>query len=546
MLRALLVVAAALAACAPPASPDIALHTAAQPLSGPCPRDGSSGSELNLEVQSLKLTVNAQTMTAPVTSSGDVGSLTLAAVPAGSERVVGVFGLAGSLTAWRGVTRHVEVKPNEDTKVDVLMARLADLTCARGADSDKRAFHTATVLADGRVLVVGGAKEGVDASGTCGNGCHQLTATASASIYDPGTGLFTPVAPLVNARMFHVAVCTKDGRVVVAGGTSRALVHFVGDVAHPFPIEPVDAIDSVEIFDPTSNAFTSGGNDSTGRVFAAATVTDDGDALITGGVPAPSPDLGNALDSTTLCGGSPFSCRAGPTMGARRAGHVAFHIDQSGVFLWGGSIDTDTTNGVGRFQIENQKGSGGFALLNLESMNPDRNLFFAASVQYVPFRMLIAGGLKREATGEFKLATATTGGAPLYIFDDTAGAQGGIATGRPPHPDAMALATPMFFGSAAPLSGDTRAIIAGGFTDLAFTPSNDLELFNQDTLTVTQLLVGGVARTMRDPRGGLVAATNDDGNVVLLGGEAPGAGGRGPLDTAEIFSDPQTPVGVAE
>ncbi len=58
--------------------------------------------------------------------------------------------------------------------------------------------------------------------------------------------------------------------------------------------------------------------------------------------------------------------------------------------------------------------------------------------------------------------------------------------------------------------------------------------------------MGGAARTLRDARGGLVAAAPGDGTVVLLGGEAPLGSDRAPLATAEIFADPLTPPGVAE
>jgi hypothetical protein len=64
---------------------------------------------------------------------------------------------------------------------------------------------TATLLADGRVLVVGGF--------TGGNETR-----ASAELYDPGTRTWTATASLGLARADHTATLLPDGSVLVAGG----------------------------------------------------------------------------------------------------------------------------------------------------------------------------------------------------------------------------------------------------------------------------------------------------------------------------------------
>ena len=70
-------------------------------------------------------------------------------------------------------------------------------------------------------------------------------------------------------------------------------------------------------------------------------------------------------------------------------------------------------------------------------------------------------------------------------------------------------------------------------------------MVSKTTLTTTSIAVGGQPRTLRQARGGMVAAANRDGAVLLSGGETPDASGRIPLATAEIFADPQLPPGVA-
>ena len=77
-----------------------------------------------------------------------------------------------------------------------------------GEMHEARVYHTATLLDDGRVLVVGGEGE---------NG----KALSSVELYDPAkpaTGAWTKVAPMPEPREHHVAVKLKNGNVLVAGG----------------------------------------------------------------------------------------------------------------------------------------------------------------------------------------------------------------------------------------------------------------------------------------------------------------------------------------
>jgi len=114
----------------------------------------------------------------------------------------------------------------------------------------KRSAHTATLLADGRVLLAGGDAEG------------------SAEIYDPASGESTPAGNLSTARSGHTATLLSDGRVLIAGGTSGR----------------GKALPSTEIFD--NGLFTSGPNLGAARAGHTATVLSDGSILILGGDPA--------------------------------------------------------------------------------------------------------------------------------------------------------------------------------------------------------------------------------------------------------------------
>lgn len=77
-----------------------------------------------------------------------------------------------------------------------------------GALNVARSGHSATLLPDGRVLVVGGRKDR-----------DSSLPLASAEMFDPLSERWTPTAPLPAGRTNHAAALLRDGRVLVVGGT---------------------------------------------------------------------------------------------------------------------------------------------------------------------------------------------------------------------------------------------------------------------------------------------------------------------------------------
>ncbi|CAF1351345.1 unnamed protein product [Adineta steineri] len=70
-----------------------------------------------------------------------------------------------------------------------------------------RKYHTAAVLANGNVLVTGGY-----------NGSNDVT---SAEVYDPSTGNWTITGNMNVSREYHSATILANGRVLVAGGNNN-------------------------------------------------------------------------------------------------------------------------------------------------------------------------------------------------------------------------------------------------------------------------------------------------------------------------------------
>ena len=91
-----------------------------------------------------------------------------------------------------------------------------------------RDSHTATLLPNGQVLVVGGLNSN--------NGVIYLS---SAELYNPATGTWSPTAALTTARKSHTATLLPNGKVLVAGGS--------------FNSNPVA---SAELYDPATGTWT--------------------------------------------------------------------------------------------------------------------------------------------------------------------------------------------------------------------------------------------------------------------------------------------------
>ena len=134
-------------------------------------------------------------------------------------------------------------------------------TLAPAASS--RSQHTATLLPDGRVLVVGGLAVATDGA--------PAQAVSSSEIYNPQTNTWSPTGSLSLARNGHTATLLPDGRVLIVGGASLASSGTAAPTA------------SVELYDPVTNSWSATGSLASGRQGHTATLLPDGKVLVVGG-----------------------------------------------------------------------------------------------------------------------------------------------------------------------------------------------------------------------------------------------------------------------
>src|SRR5215472_16979364 len=81
---------------------------------------------------------------------------------------------------------------------------------ATGSMATSRIGHTATLLSNGKVLIAGGADDTSPDS--------NYLPVASAELYDPSSGTFTATGDMTARRLGHTATLLADGRVLIAGG----------------------------------------------------------------------------------------------------------------------------------------------------------------------------------------------------------------------------------------------------------------------------------------------------------------------------------------
>lgn len=164
-----------------------------------------------------------------------------------------------------------------------------------------RFSHSATLLPSGKVLMAGGAT----------NASNKLT---TAEIFDPATGVFTSTTgSLGTARSGHAAVLLSNGRVLLVSGGTTGLGNFTT---------------TCELYLPSSDTFTGTGAVATARSTAGAVRLANGNVLVTGG------STGQTTSEIYSTSAGTFS--AGPAM-ITASESFTVRLNTSDVLVAGGS-----------------------------------------------------------------------------------------------------------------------------------------------------------------------------------------------------------------
>ncbi len=356
-----------------------------------------------------------------------------------------------------------------------------------GSMNTPRVLHTATLLADGRVLVVGGLNFG-------------RNPTATAELYDPATGTWTATGSMMSARSRHTATLLSDGRVLVVGGRDQIGI----------------SIATVELYDPQTGTWSFTGSMTTARSYHAATLLSSGSVLVTGGLnDGNSPILEKSAE---IYDPSTSKWHIVDHMANARYGHTSTLLPDGRVLITGGA------------------GHGGDCISTITA-----ELYDPISSTWKPaLPMGIARG--------FHTAALLIDGKMLVTGGNTIG-QAGLIHTVPPNCVAIAQTAELYdpnsgtwtptdsmaqsrSGQTATVLPDGRVLVAGGrhFDGNIYGAVATIEVYRPSTGT------WNATDTMSTARAFHTATLLNDGRVLVCGGHSGASFFTNQLSTAEVYT----------
>jgi N-acetylneuraminic acid mutarotase len=310
---------------------------------------------------------------------------------------------------------------SNDNQVSLASAEVYDPAAgtwsATGSLTTARYGHTATLLTNGTLLVVGGYGPVAGAEG----GITGQGVLASAEIYNPSTGTWTTTGSMTSPRYYHSATLLPNGMVLVAGGNGLG-----------------PTLNSAEIYDPVAGTWTLTGTMTTTRMAHTATLLPNGTVLVAGGSSAGTVD--SVLASAEIYDPSAGTWAATGTMTTARMYHTVTLL-QNGTVLAAAGL--------------NLAGASAISLANAEIYDP------------VAGTWTVTGSLSSARTNN--TATLLSNGTVLVTGGYNSGSNAVLANSEIYDPVAGtwgvtgSMITARFYHTAAMLPNGT-VLVAGGTT----------------------------------------------------------------------------------
>jgi hypothetical protein len=181
-----------------------------------------------------------------------------------------------------------------------------------GSMTTVRYAHSTTLLPNGKVLVAGGGPDYV-----------ADNYLSSAELYDPATGAFAATGAMQKVHKWHTATLLPNGKVLVAGGNRSW---------DPRP-------SGAELYDPATGTWSWTGSMVSPHSMHTATLLPNGKVLVVGGS-----DLSNIVATAELYDPATGTWSWTGSMTQRRANHTATLLPNGKVLVVGGTPDWDITN----------------------------------------------------------------------------------------------------------------------------------------------------------------------------------------------------------
>ena len=466
-------------------------------------------------------------------SLGSKTGFTLSGIPVGDRREMTVLGYPSSnidgIPTMFGRARRISVAKDQRTDVSVFMSTFGGYGCVQTpAELTRRVFPAVVSLDDGRILIAGG----FTAATADGVVTTLKGADSAAFIYDPGTNAFERLnSNMVVPRGASAGVFIKTTRqVVIVGGASELRLDSNKEI--PFDITADTGLASFEVFDLESNSFITDLVDDAGvakrmsmkRVFPRVAVMQDDTVHVYGGGPLPAEQTGSGgamgYDVVDIYIAGSDSASAGafknPTPALEsiedRSGLSVSLIEVtednlSRYLLWGGSRGTLLGEVYNATSLEKDQIQGAFKRVEAAGDVPPMTVFHEMT-RLGNRRFLLTGGLRNDGEG-----TITADDAYLVSLENLDAEKVTAQCKRVPGFDVGR------FLHAAVATDSTHAVVFGGFTDRAFTPTGDKRIFamaGDDAGSATLTVPGGEADFA--PMGGLTAVPLASDAVLLLDG----------------------------